>query len=311
MKQQKIISVVGGTGFLGRYVVRQLARRGYPIQVISRHPERVLQLKPSGDVGQIVPVAGDIKDIGSLHDTLERSYAVINLAGILYEKGKQNFTAIHAQGAEKLAQAAASLGVTKFIHISALGVDKVSGSNYARTKALGEKAVLAAFPTACILRPSVLFGPEDDFFNQFAHMAGFSPALPLIGGGRTRFQPVYVADVAKAVAICLQKPQTNGQTYELGGPQIFTFKEVLEYVLRVTHKNRKLVNIPFGMATGMGTLGELLPVPPLTRDQVRLLEHDNVVSPNAKGFSALGISATSVDMIVPGYLERFKNRQAA
>lgn len=311
MKQQKIVTVIGGTGFIGRYVVRLLAREGYAIQVVSRNPNQGASLKPSGDVGQIVPIVGDIRNVAALKEVLERSYAVINLTGILYEKGRQNFTAIHAQGAEKLAQAAASLGVSRFIHISALGVDKATGSSYARTKAIGENAVQAAFPNASILRPSVIFGPEDNFFNQFAQMAEFSPVLPLIGGGRIRFQPIYVGDVAKAVLECLRRPEAQGQIYEIGGPQIFTFKEILEYILNVTGKKRRLVNISFGVATGMGTLAECLPTPPLTRDQVRLLKHDNVVSPNAKGLSALGISPTSIDMIVPQYLARFNTRRAA
>lgn len=311
MSQNKIITVIGGTGFLGRYVVRLLAREGYSVQVVSRHPARTAALKPSGDVGQIVPIYGDAKNIGPLHDALERSYAIINLTGILYEKGKQSFTAVHAQAPERLAQAAETLGVSRFIHVSALGVDKATGSHYARTKVLGEKAVMAAFPTASILRPSVMFGAEDNFFNQFAQMASLSPALPLIGGGRTRFQPVYVGDVAQAILVCLKNPETQGQTYELGGTQIYSFKEILEYIMRVTGKQRKLVHVPFGMASTMGTFAELMPVPPLTRDQVRLLKTDNVVSPNAKGFAALGISPTSIDMVVPNYLERFKVRQAA
>lgn len=311
MNRQHIISVIGGTGFLGRYVVRQLAREGYCVQVISRDPSKGAALKPSGDVGQIVPIAGDITHIGPLHDALHRSWAVVNLTGILYEKGRQNFTALHATGPEKLAQAAAGADVSRFIHVSSLGIDKAMGSQYARTKALGEKAVQAAFPTATILRPGVIFGPEDNFFNQFAAMASLSPALPLIGGGRTRFQPVYVGDVAKAVVACLKTTDSEGQIYELGGPQIYTFKEILEYICHVTGRKRRLVNVPFGMASGMGTVAELFPTPPLTRDQVRLLRHDNVVSPNAKGLAALGISATAIDVVVPEYLERFKKRLAA
>lgn len=311
MNRQHIISVVGGTGFLGRYVVRQLAREGYCIQIISRDPNKAAALKPSGDVGQIVPIAGDIHDVAPLHEVLGRSYAIINLTGILYERGRQNFTALHAQGPEKLAQAAAALDVSRFIHVSSLGVDKAMGSHYARSKALGEKAVLAAFPSATILRPGVIFGAEDNFFNQFAHMATLAPALPLIGGGRTRFQPVYVGDVAKAVVACLKNPESQGQIYELGGPQIYSFKEIIEYILRVTGRKRPLVKVPFSVATGMGTVAEILPVPPLTRDQVRLLKHDNVVSPNAKGLASLGINATSIDVVVPEYLARFKKRLAA
>ncbi len=311
MSQQKTVTVIGGAGFLGTYVVRQLARSGWRVLVASRNPAAAAQLKPAGDVGQIVPFRCNIRDISSLQQAFAQSDAVVNLAGILFESGKQTFTAIHAQAPEKLAQLAASSGINKFVHVSALGVDKATGSKYARTKMLGEKAVLAALPTATILRPSVIFGPEDNFINQFACMASLAPALPLIGGGRTRFQPVYVADVASAVDACLKRSDTAGEVYELGGPQTYTFREILEYIMEAIGKKRRLVSMPFGMAGVAGTFGELLPKPPLTRDQVQLLRHDNVVSPNTKGFAALGISPASMDMIVPEYLGRFTRKVAA
>lgn len=311
MAQQKTVTVLGGSGFLGKYVVRELARSGWRVLVVCRKPAAAAALKTTGDVGQVVAVRGNICDIASFESALAQSDAVVNLTGILFESGKQKFTTIHAQAPEKLAQAAAALDIKQFIHVSALGVDKASGSKYARSKVLGEKAVLAAIPTATILRPSVIFGPEDNFINQFACMASCAPALPLIGGGKTRFQPVYVADVASAVGACLNRTDAQGQIYELGGPQIYTFKEILEMIMRLTGKHRKLVNVPFGMAGVVGTFGELLPRPPLTRDQVQLLKHDNVVSPNTKGFAALGISPASMDVIVPDYLERFKVKAAA
>ena len=311
MAGQKTVTVIGGSGFLGKYVVRELARSGWRVLVASRRPSMGAQLKPAGDVGQIVPIRCNIRDMESLKPALAQSDAVVNMVGILYESGKQKFTTLHAQAPEKLAQMAASFGIKKFVHVSALGVDKATNSKYARSKVLGEKAVLASIPTATIIRPSVIFGPEDNFINQFACMASLAPALPLIGGGKTRFQPVYVADVANAVSICLNRDDAAGQVYELGGPQIYSFREILELIMRITGKHRKLVNVPFAMAGLAGTFSEFLPRPPLTRDQVQLLKHDNVVSPSTKGFAALGISPVSMDVVIPEYLSRFTRKAAA
>jgi uncharacterized protein YbjT (DUF2867 family) len=307
----KIITIIGGTGFVGRYVVRLLARSGYTLRIIARNPDAALHLKTAGDVGQIVLVSGNLAHPDSLNGKLDKSYAVINLAGILFEHGRQSFSHLHAQGAEKLAQMAKAAGVTRFIHMSALGVDKATGSQYARSKMIGEKAVAAAFPDATILRPSVIFGPEDNFFNQFAHLATIAPALPLIGGGKTRFQPVYVGDVAQAVEACLTHAEAPGQMYELGGPQVYTFKEILEFILRTIGRRRALMPLPFPLAATMGAFGELLPRPPLTRDQIKLLKSDNVVSPSAKTFANLGIHPTTIDIIVPEYLARFNRKAAA
>ena len=304
--QQRIVTIVGGTGFLGRYVVRLLAADGYTIRVISRNPATAARLKTAGDVGQIVLMRGNLADPDSLAGKLDYSYAVINLVGIFFESGKQSFTALHAQGAEKLAQMAKEAGAKHFVQVSALGIDQAKGSAYARSKLLGEKAVMAAFPEATVLRPSIIFGPEDNFFNQFAAMACFSPALPLIGGGRTKFQPVYVGDVAKAVESCLMRPETMGEIYELGGPHVYTFKAILEYILRTIGKKRALVPLPFGLAAMKAAVLEILPRPPLTRDQVKLLQTDNIVSPGAKTFADLGISPTAVEIVVPEYLARFK-----
>lgn len=308
--EQKVVTIVGGTGFVGRYVVKLLASAGYTLRVIARNPDAALQLKTAGDVGQIVLQRGDLADPDSLAGKIDYSYAVINLVGVLFESGRQNFTNLHAQGAERLAQIARAAGVPRFIHMSALSVDKARTSKYARTKLLGEKAVLTAFPEATIIRPSVIFGPEDNFFNQFARLATFAPALPLIGG-RTRFQPVYVGDVAKAIHACLARPETRGQVYELGGPQTYSFRQLLEYVLQVTGRKRALLPVPFGIASAVGTGAELLPHPPLTRDQVKLLKYDNVVSPGAKTFANLGISPTALEVVVPDYLARFNSHKMA
>lgn len=309
--KQKIITIVGGTGFLGRYIVRRLAKAGYTLRIVTRHPELALHLKTAGDVGQIVLMSGNLAKPESLVGKLDHSYAVINLVGVLYESGSQKFITLHARGAEKLAQMAKAAKVERFIHISALGVDKAIESHYARSKVLGEKTVLAGFPEATILRPGIIFGAEDNFFNQFARLASLLPALPVIGGGNTRFQPVYVDDVARAVEICLSRGDVKGHIYELGGLQTYTFRELLQYVLDITEKKCSLLGVPFGLASLIGAVSELLPKPMLTRDQVTLLKYDNVVSPNARTFANLGIAPLSLDMVVPEYLARFHRQQAA
>lgn len=303
--EARIITIVGGTGFLGRYVVRRLARAGHVLRVVARRPDAALHLKTSGDPGQIVLVAGDITRPEMLAGKIEGSFAVVNLTGILFESGRQTFDAVHTKGPDRLAQMAKAGGVKRFIHVSALGVDKPSGARYARSKLLGESAVLQAFPDATLLRPSVMFGAEDNFFNQFACMASFSPALPLIGGGKTRFQPVYVDDVARAIEACLTRTEMKGHIYELGGPRIYTFREILAYVLHVTGRRARLMTLPFSAAALAGAFGEMLPRPLLTRDQVKLLKFDNVVSPNARTFANLGIEPRAVEDIVPEYLARF------
>jgi len=303
--QNKIITIVGGTGFVGRYVVKLLADRGYTIRVIARNPDAALQLKTAGDVGQIVLVPGNLAKPESLQGKLDNSWAVINLVGILFETNRQNFSALHAKGAEKLAQLAKTSGVERFVHMSSIGVDKAVNSKYARTKSMGEKAVRAAFPEATILRPSVVFGYEDQFFNTFASMASILPALPLIGGGKTTFQPVYVCDVASAVLAVLEQKKCKGQVYELGGPGIYSFRQLLEFICKTTSRNPYLMNVPFSLASAMSYLTGLLPNPPLTHDQVTMLEHDNVVGKDAKTFADLGITPAAIEVIVPEYLTRF------
>jgi len=301
-----IVTVFGGSGFVGRYVVQRLARDGWTIRVAVRHPARAKFLKPLGDIGQITPLCVPLQDAAAVATSLAGADAAINLVGILFESGQQRFQAVQAEGAGGIARAAAEAGVKSLVHVSSIGADPESASAYARSKGEGEAAVLAAFPEATILRPSVLFGPEDDFFNRFAEMSRFAPALPLIGGGRTRFQPVYVGDVAAAVMTALAEPACRGKIYELGGPKVYSFKELLEIMLQVIGRRRALVNLPFGIARLQAAFMELLPVPPLTRDQVTLLRHDNVVSPDALTFKDLGIEPTALEAIIPSYLERYR-----
>jgi NADH dehydrogenase len=310
--EQRIVTIIGGTGFVGRYVVKLLANAGYTLRVISRNPNSALHLKTSGAVGQIVLEQGDLTNPQTLVGKIEGSYAVVNLAGILFQGGAQTFASVHTHGTEKLAQMAKAAGVKRFIHISALGVDKASGSQYARSKVLGEKAVLDAFPEATILRPSVIFGPEDNFINMFASLAGLSCALPLIGGGKTKFQPVYVGDVAKAVENALSRSDAMGQTYELGGPEVMTFKQILQFILKTLGIKRCLITVPFSIAPaaalGAELLGKLIHPPLLTRDQVKLLKHDNIVSTNSLHFAHLGISPTAIEVVAPEYLARYMKK---
>ncbi|MEZ5691452.1 MAG: complex I NDUFA9 subunit family protein [Rickettsiales bacterium] len=300
--EQRVVTILGGAGFLGTYVTRRLASAGYRIRVISRNANKASHLYSCGNVGQIHVISSDINSPESYSDILQGSHAVINLVGILFESGKQKFTKIHSIAAEKLAIAAKNAGVKRLIHISALGVDHEYGSGYARSKILGELAVLSAFPDTTVLRPSVIFGAEDNFFNKFAKMANISPFLPLIGGGKTLFQPVYVDDVARAIEKCLAEPNTQGETYELGGSKIYSFKQILEYIMEVTNQKRILMPLPFSVASFIAAFFEYMPNPPLTRDQVKLLKYNNTVNDSAKKFEHLSISPTSVEMIVPKYL---------
>lgn len=308
-KHQQIVTVVGGTGFIGRYVVQSLAKAGYTIRVISRSPELALRLKTAGHVGQIVLQKGDITRPETLAGKLDGSFAVINLVGIMSQSGRQSFSNVHVKGAETLARLAAQAGASRFVQLSALSADKIHPAAYGRSKAEGEAAVRAAFPGATILRPSVVFGPEDDFFNRFASLARFAPALPLIGGGKTRFQPVYAVDVANAAVQSLQVENAPGQTYELGGPGVYTFKDILTYILAETRQRKtRLVSLPFACAGLMAALTGWLPGAPLTSDQVKLLKRDSVVGPDALGFADLGITPATVEAIVPTYLARYRSK---
>jgi uncharacterized protein YbjT (DUF2867 family) len=298
-----LVTVFGGSGFLGRHTVRALARAGWRIKVATRHPNRGFFLKPLGSVGQIDFVKCDVADADSVAHAVMGANAVVNLTGILFEKG-QTFEDVQAEGAAHIAEAAAAAGVGALVHVSAIGADADSDAHYALTKAEGERAVREAFPNAVILRPSLIFGPEDGFFNKFAAMARLMPGLPLIGGGKTRFQPVFVGDVAQAILAAIARQ--DGRLYELGGPTIYTFKELMQLILRETGRKRLLVSLPFAIASLKAMFLQLLPNPLLTMDQVRLLKKDNVVSPTAAGLSDLGITPTSAEAIVPSYLWRYR-----
>ena len=299
-------TVFGGSGFIGRYVVKRLAARGDVVRVAVRDPVAAAFLKPMGAVGQVVPMRVNISDDAAVAESLRGCDAVVNLVGILYESGTQRFEAIQAQAPERIAAAAKAAGVAEFVQISAIGADAGSPSLYARTKAAGEAGVRRHFPSAPILRPSIVFGPEDGFFNRFAAMAQLAPALPLIGGGTTKFQPVFVGDVAEAVLRVLGNPAAIGKTFELGGPRVASFRELMEFMFRTTGRSRPLVGIPFGLATLMAAVAEKLPMPLLTRDQVALLRHDNVVAEGAPDLRSLGIDPTAMEAVVPQYLEIFR-----
>lgn len=305
LQTPKLITVFGGSGFLGRNVVRALAKRGYRIRVACRRPDLAGHVQPLGNVGQIQPVQANVRVRWSVDRAVEGADHVVNLVAILHEGGRQRFASVHEFGARAVAEAARAQGAG-LTHVSALGASAGSSSVYARTKAGGEKAVLDTVPNAVIYRPSVIFGPEDAFYNRFANMARFSPFLPLIGGGATRFQPVYVGDVAEAIARSVDGDVQGGTTYELGGPQVKTFRECMEEMLEIIDRRRLLVSMPWWAADLQASLLGLLPNPPLTRDQVELLKSDNVVSSEAEDagrtFAALGIQPDSTAAILPTYL---------
>ena len=306
-----LVTVFGGSGFLGRHLVQRLAAGGARVTVAVRNPESALFLKPMGDVGQITPVGADVRDGPAVAAAVQGADWVVNLVGVLYETRRQSFSAIHAQGAERIAKAAKAAGARRLVHVSAIGADRHSSAAYARSKAAGEAAVAAAYPAATILRPSIIFGPEDDFFNRFAAMARVSVALPLFGGGETRFQPVYVGDVAAAVVKALTDEGKAGTTYELGGPRVYSFRQLMELMLAEIGRKRILLPLPFFVADAMGAVLQSLPLPfgmapPLTGDQAKLLRYDNVVSGDAPGLADLGIAPTACEIILPTYLDRFR-----
>lgn len=300
-----VVTVFGGTGFIGRHVVRRLAERGATVRVPTRAPRNAGFLQPMGNVAQIVLVPLGNADDGRVAALVDGATHVVSLVGILAERKAGDFVALQGELPGRIARAASAAGVRHVAHVSAIGADDSSPSLYARTKAQGEAGMRAGFPAATILRPSIVFGPEDSFFNRFAAMARMAPALPLIGGGRTRFQPVYVGDVAEAVLAGLTKPEAAGRVYELGGPRIHSMRELLAYMLQVIGRRRPLVTLPWGAAAGLARLMELLPDPPLTRDQIELLKRDNVVSADAAGLPELGITPTPIEAVVPGYLRHY------
>ncbi|MBV9655487.1 MAG: complex I NDUFA9 subunit family protein [Acetobacteraceae bacterium] len=302
---RQIATVFGGSGFLGRYIVKRFAQRGYIVRVAVRDTERALFLKPMGVVGQIVPLYARIEDDATVARAVQDADVVVSLVGVLAEHRAGDFDRIHAEGAGRVARLAAASGVSRLVHVSAIGADPASRSRYGASKARGEQAVRAAFPQATILRPSLVFGPEDAFFNRFGTMAQISPFMPVIAGA-TRMQPVYVGDVADAVLAATERTDALGKTYELGGPQVWTFREILAYILKVTRRRLRLVGIPHAFASLQAAILERLPGKMLTRDQLHMLDHDNVVSPGAPGLADLGVTPTPVDLVVPSYLKRFR-----
>jgi uncharacterized protein YbjT (DUF2867 family) len=307
---ETLVTVYGGSGFVGRHVVRALARRGYRIRVAVRRPDLAFHLQPLGRVGQIHAVQANLRHAVSVEAAARDAHMLVNLVGILTERGRQRFDAVHTFGAEQVALAASNHGAG-LVHLSAIGADEQSAARYARSKAAGERLALAAQPHAVIMRPSIVFGPEDDFFNRFAALARISPALPLIGGGHTRFQPIFVGDVAEAVAQAVDGNARAGAVYELGGPEIRTFKQLMQYVLATIERKRLLVPVPFFVAKLDALLLQFMPPPlTLTSDQVELLRTDNVVSDAAKAngrtLAGLSIEPEPIEAIVPSYLWRFR-----
>ncbi|MEQ8394173.1 complex I NDUFA9 subunit family protein [Thalassobaculum sp.] len=304
--QGKLVTVFGASGFVGRNIVRELAARGARVNAACRDAERAKFLRTMGSVGQVTPMRADVTDPAAVARAVAGADVVISLVGILYPSGRNTFEAAQGTAPGTIAKAAAAAGATAMIHVSAIGADPDSRSVYARTKAAGEAAVRAAFPSATILRPSIVFGPDDSFFNRFAAMAQVSPILPLFGGGSTRFQPVYVDDVADAAIAVLDRSDAAGAIFELGGPTIYTFRQLLELMQAHTRRNRKLLPVPFWAASVLAGVLELLPVPPVTRDQVELLKSDNVVSAGAKTLADLGVEPTPVELILPSYMDKFR-----
>lgn len=315
----QLITVFGGSGFIGRHVVRALVKRGYRVRVAVRRPDLAGFLQPLGTVGQIMPVQANLRYPDSVAAAVRGADAVVNLVGILQQGGRQSFSAVQANGARAIAQACAAHGITRLVQVSAIGAARESRSAYGRSKAEGEAAVLSLVPSAIVLRPSIVFGPEDSFFNRFASLARMLPVLPLVGGGETKFQPVFVGDVAEAAARAIDGSIAGGRIYELGGPEVKSFKELLTYVCEVTGRRRVLAPLPFPLARLQARILEIvntlmLGLLPdelmLTRDQVTLLETDNVVSKQAKAegrcFEGIGITPTSVEAVVPSYLWRFR-----
>ncbi len=301
----KIATVFGGTGFVGRQVVRGLAKKGYTVKVASRVPESAFFLRTAGVVGQIVPFACDYKNPASILDAVRGAEIVVNCIGILYERRKGDFKRVQAELPGTIANACASEGVKRFIHISIPNIEQ-DNSQYAKTKLEGERAVQAAFPAVTILRPSVIFGADDNFFNKFAKLARIMPVLPLIGGGKTKFQPVYVGDVADAVIAAAHNPAAAGRIFELAGPETLTFKEIYEMLFRYTGRSRPLVNLPWGVAKVQACFMAMLPSPLLTPDQVESLKTDYVIANDALTLEDLGITPTSPETILPTYLETYR-----
>ncbi|MEQ8193648.1 MAG: complex I NDUFA9 subunit family protein [Rhodospirillales bacterium] len=325
---RRVVTVFGGSGFLGRHLIKRLVARNMTVRVAVRHMDHAIFLKPMGDVGQIVPLSVDINDAEAVDVAVHGADAVVNLVGILYERGRRTFQRVHVDGAKTIAEAAAKAGVKQLIHVSAIGADENSLAKYARSKARGEAAVTEAFPGATIVRPSVVFGPEDGFFNLFASVSRLSPVMPVIGcpfppkkvsgsmfkfdffgDGGTKMQPVYVGDVADAITEIMLNRDRQGKIYELGGPRTYSFKEIMELVLRTIERRRLLLPLPYWAAKIEAFFLQLLPKPLLTCDQVDLLKYDNVADNGLPGLEDIGITPQAAEAILPTYLYRYR-RQA-
>ena len=305
MSTRSVATVFGGSGFLGRYIVKRLAARGDVVRVTVRNPARANVLRPMGRVGQVVPLFASITDDASVTRAVEGAGTVINLVGLLSESKQGDFTRIHAEGAGRVAQAARAAGAVSFVQMSAIGASPDSPSDYGTSKFAGEEAVRAAFAEAIVLRPSIVFGAEDAFFNRFAAMSRLAPVMPVFCGD-TRFQPVYAGDVADAVIAALGNPDFAGGTFELGGPKVWRFRELLSWMLVELRRKRIMIDVPMGLARMQAALLELVPGKPLTRDQLAMLARDNVVVEGAAGFESLGILPTPLELIVPGYISRYR-----
>ena len=324
---RQIVTVFGASGFIGRHLTSRLAKSGWVVRAVCRDPEAANFMRTMGDVGQVIPWGGNIRDPKSVRAALDGASAAVNLVGILYESGTATFDAIHHQGSKLIAETAAVLGITNFVQMSALGASLKSEADYAVTKAQGEDAIMAAIPTARVVRPSVVFGAEDNFFNQFAGMCRISPFLPVMGApalpdislggdlgikidflgdGGPKFQPVFVGDVVGAIVACLEDDDTAGKTYELAGPTVYSFADLMRLVLSVTGRKRILLPIPFWVAEIQAFFLEKLPKPLLTTDQVRLMQTDNVASGDQLGLSDLGINPMAAEAILPTYLHRYR-----
>jgi len=327
--RRRIITVFGASGFIGRHLVRRLAKAGWVVRAACRDPEDASFLRTMGDVGQVIPWGANVTDPISVHVALNGAEAAVNLVGILYESGSATFQRMHVDAAKLVAEKATELGLKHLVHMSALGADAESDAEYARTKAAGEAAVMAAFPGASIVRPSVVFGPEDNFFNMFAGLCRLSPFLPVMGAptfprvrlggqagfsidflgdGGPKFQPVYVGDVADAIVACLHSADAAGQVYELAGPRVYSFADIMRLLLSITRRRRLLLPVPFWVAEIQAFFLEKLPKPLLTADQIRLMQTDNIASGNAKGLKDLGITATPAEAVLPTYLNRFRTQ---
>lgn len=305
MNTRNVATVFGGSGFLGRYVVKRLTAAGYTTRIAVRDPEGAMFLRPMGRVGQVVPMFASLTDPATIARAVEGAALVVNLVGILAERRPGDFTRLQAEAPGRIAEAAVAAGASRMVQVSAIGADPASASKYASSKAAGEAAVLAAMPSASIMRPSLVFGAEDSFFNRFAGLVQLLPFMPVIAGD-TRMQPVYVGDVADAVMAGLIDPGTAGRIFELGGPRIWTFREILAWILKETHRRRPLVEIPMAVARFQAAIAERLPTKPFTRDQLLMLSRDNVVAPGMPGLPELGIMPTPVELIVPQYLARYR-----